>query len=157
MRVCVLVPELSTSGGVAVALGHARRLGDEAGFEVDVVVPGAVPAMRADAQLTVVALDPEGAGALDADRVLGGLGPAEMAALYAEHDVLVKLSRFEGFGLAPVEAFHAGVPCVVTPYGGHNDYLLHGQNGLLVGFDDLPGTTEWLDRLAQDRGMLEGL
>src|SRR5438477_10260 len=108
MRVCVLVPELSTSGGVAVALGHARRPSDG---PLRVLVEGqptlwfkgvqdavaAVRAMSADARLTVVALDPESAGDLDADRVLGGLEPAEMATLYAEHDVLVKLSRFEGF------------------------------------------------------------
>ena len=40
-----------------------------------------------------------------------------MAALYAEHDVLLKLSRFEGLGLPVLEAFHVGRPCVVTPVG----------------------------------------
>ena len=56
------------------------------------------------------------------DRVVGGLDPAAMAALYRESDVLLKLSRVEGLGLAPVEGFHSGLPCVVTPYTGHEEY-----------------------------------
>lgn len=107
--------------------------------------------------VTVVALDPAAAGGLPADRVVGGLDAAGMAALYREADVVVKLSRFEGLGLAPIEAFHAGVPCVVTPYGGHREYLVGGENGLLVGFDDLPGTIRALDRLDADRGLLARL
>lgn len=117
----------------------------------------AVRAMQHDATVTLVALDPDSADGIEADRVVGGLGPQEMAALYAEHDVLLKLSRFEGFGLAPLEAFHVGIPCVVTPYGGHVDYVEHGKNGLIVGFDDIPATTRWLDRLASDRALLKRL
>ncbi len=37
MRVCLVLPELRPSGGVAIALGHAARLREHAGFEVDVV------------------------------------------------------------------------------------------------------------------------
>jgi glycosyltransferase involved in cell wall biosynthesis len=112
----------------------------------------AVRGMRERAELTLAALDPAEARAagLDVDRVVGGVGPAAMAETYGETDVLVKLSRFEGLGMAPIEAFHCGVPAVVTPYGGHADYLAHGENGVVVGFDDIPGTTAWLDRLAAD-------
>src|SRR5215217_2372979 len=39
MRVCFLVPELRPSGGIAVALEHARRLGDHA-IEAEVLVAG---------------------------------------------------------------------------------------------------------------------
>jgi hypothetical protein len=45
----------------------------------------------------------------------------------------------------------------VTPFGGHADWLRHGVNGVLVGFDDLPGTTAWLDALARDRELLARL
>jgi glycosyltransferase involved in cell wall biosynthesis len=117
----------------------------------------AVRAMREPVRCTVVALDPEGLGDLGADLVLGGLDPAGMARLYLESDVLVKLSRVEGLGLAPVEGFHSGLPCLVTPYTGHEEYAEHGVNGLIVGFDDLPGTTGWLDRLARDRRLLARL
>jgi len=74
----------------------------------------AVRAMRAPASVTVVAPEPAGTEDLGADRVCVGLAPAAMAALYAEHDVLLKLSRSEGLGLPVLEAFHTGRPCVVT-------------------------------------------
>lgn len=110
----------------------------------------ATRAMTQPAEVTVVASDPAAADGLDGVRVVGGLDPAGMAALYAEHHVLLKLSRVESLGLAPIEAFHVGVPAVVAPYTGHEEYLEHGVNGLVTGHDDLPGTARALDRLASD-------
>ena len=117
----------------------------------------AVRAMREPVELTVAALDPAHADELGADRILGGLDAAGMAALYRETDVLLKLSAVESFGLPPLEAFHCGVPCVVTPYTGHEEYVAHGRNGLVVGFDDPETATAWLDRLAMDRDLLRRL
>jgi glycosyltransferase involved in cell wall biosynthesis len=117
----------------------------------------AVGAMREPVTTTLVALDPGSAGDVDVDRVVGGLDAAGMAALYRQHDVLVKLSRVEGLGLAPVEGFHSGLPCVVTPYTGHAEYARHGENALVVGFDDPPGTAAALDLLARDRDLLATL
>jgi len=117
----------------------------------------AVRAMEEPATLTLAALAPDGTDEVGADRVLVGLSPEEMAALYAESDVILKLSRVEGLGMAPLEAFHVGVPCVVTPYPGHEDYVEHGENGLVTGFDDVPATARWLDLLARDRGLLRRL
>jgi O-antigen biosynthesis protein len=111
----------------------------------------AVSAMTESARLTLVTPRDPGEAPARADRVLSGLAPEEMAAVYRESDVLLKLSRVEGLGLPPLEAFHVGVPCVVTPFGGHREYLRHGENGLLVGFDDVPGTARALDLLARDR------
>lgn len=119
----------------------------------------AVRAMREPAELTHVALSPtsDDPGGLEADRLVTGLDPGAMADLYAHTDVLVKLSRMEGLGLPPLEAFHLGVPCVVTPFTGHEEYVVHGENGIVVGFDDVEGTTAWLDLLAADRSLLERL
>jgi glycosyltransferase involved in cell wall biosynthesis len=110
----------------------------------------AVRRMTDPATVTVVAADPATAGDTGADRLCGGLTAPEMAALYAEHDVLLKLSRFEGLGLPVLEAFHVGRPCVVTPFAGGAAIVEHGVNGLVAGFDDEPGTTAALDRLARD-------
>ncbi|HEX8743762.1 MAG TPA: glycosyltransferase family 4 protein [Thermoleophilaceae bacterium] len=117
----------------------------------------AVRAMSEPVEATVVASDPAAAGALEGMRVVGGLDPAGMAALYSEHDVLLKLSRVEGLPLPPIEAFHVGVPAVLAPFGGHDEYLDHGRNGLVAGHDDLPGTARALDGLARDRGRLAEL
>ena len=117
----------------------------------------AVAAMREPVHSTLVALDPGAAGELPVDRVAGALDAAGMAELYRESDVLLKLSRVEGLGLAPVEAFHLGVPCVLTPYTGHAEYARHGENALVVGFDDRPGTAAALDLLARDGELLARL
>jgi glycosyltransferase involved in cell wall biosynthesis len=117
----------------------------------------AVRAMREPHELTLACLDPRNATGVEADRVVGGLDPAGMASLYAESDVLVKLGRVEGLGLAPLEGFHTGLPCVVTPYTGHEEYVVHGQNGLVTGFDDEAGTAAALDLLARDRDLLARL
>ena len=87
----------------------------------------------------------------------GGRSAAEMAELYAAHDVLLKLSRVEGVALPPLEAMHCGTPAVVTPHTGHDEYVEHGVNGWVVGFDDPRAVTEALDRLARDRALLARL
>jgi glycosyltransferase involved in cell wall biosynthesis len=113
----------------------------------------AVRAMREPATLTVVMADPSDAGGIDADRVVGALSPSQMADLYREHDVLLKLSRLEGLSLPPLEAMHVGLPCVLTPFTGSDDYARHGENALVVGFDDHPGTVAALDLLARDAAL----
>jgi glycosyltransferase involved in cell wall biosynthesis len=109
-------------------------------------VPEAVALARsAGAEVTVATHDP--GLEVDADRMVGGLSAREMAALYAEHDVLLRLARFEGLGLPPLEAFHVGVPCVLTPFTGSEDYARHEHNALIVPFDDEAGTIAALERL----------
>ena len=117
----------------------------------------AVRAMSEPVHLTVAALEPDGTEDLGADTVRTGLSPGEMADLYRDSDVLLKLSRVDGLGLPAIEAMHCGVPCIVTPFTGQSDYVRHGDNGLVVEFDDQPGTTAWLDTLARDHALRERL
>ena len=157
--------------GIDKDLFRPRPPRDRAGGPLRVLVEGqptiwlkgvadavrAVRRMREPAHLTVVSLRPDGTEDLGADVVRTGLAPSEMADAYADADVVLKLSRVEGLGLPALEAMHMGVPCVVTPYTGHSDYLVHGRNGVVVEFDDEPGTAGWLDLLARDRALLERL
>jgi glycosyltransferase involved in cell wall biosynthesis len=117
----------------------------------------AVGLMREPVHVTLAALNRAAGAELDVDRVVGGLDAHGMAAVYRDADVLLKLSRTEGLGLPPLEAAAVGRPSVVTPYGGHADWLRHGANGVLVGFDDQVGTAAWLDCLARDRPLLRRL
>jgi glycosyltransferase involved in cell wall biosynthesis len=117
----------------------------------------AVGEMRERTEVTLASLEPPASRDFRAHRVVSGLDAREMAELYASSDVLLKLSRSEGLGLPPLEAAAAGTPSVVTPYGGHEDWLRHGVNGVLVGFDDPSGTAGWLDALARDRDLLARL
>ena len=117
----------------------------------------AVSRMREPHTATLVALDPTDAPAQEGLEVIGGLKPDEMREQYARHDVLLKLSRVEGLPLPLVEACHVGVPCVVTPFTGHDEVIRHGENGLVVGFDDVDGAAAALDLLARDRSLLRRL
>jgi O-antigen biosynthesis protein len=123
-------------------------------------VPDAVEATRAMTRPSVVTLVTPAGGnedTLAVDRVLGPLSHEEMAALYAEADVVLKLSRVEGMFGPPLEGFHKGATCVVTPVTGHEEYVEHGWNGLVTEWDDLRGTARLLDLLAEDRRLLHFL
>ena len=77
-----------------------------------------------------------------------------MAAEYERHDVVLKLSRVEGMFGPPLEGFHRGATCVVTPVTGHDEYVEHGVNGLVIDWDDERGTARALDLLARDASLL---
>ena len=96
-------------------------------------------------------------GGLGVDRYLTGLSHTEMAALYAESDVLLKLSSVEGMFGPPLEAFHMGTTAVVAPVTGHEEYVVHGWNALVADWDDPNGTARLLDLLARDRRLLQFL
>lgn len=148
-----------------------RRLAVRRGAPLRIVVEGnpevwfkgvrdaveAVGHMREPRHLTVVT---SAAGALESDvpdAVVGPLTAAQMAALFAESDVVLKLSRVEGMYGPPLEGFHMGATCVTTPVTGHEEYVEHGWNGMLVEWDDLRGTARTLDLLARDRRLLHFL
>lgn len=111
-------------------------------------------AMREPRHVTVVTGEREALGDIPADEVIGPLSHREMAARYGESDVVLKLSRVEGMFGPPLEGFHRGATCVVTPVTGHDEYVEHGWNGLLTTWDDPRGSARQLDLLARDRELL---
>jgi glycosyltransferase involved in cell wall biosynthesis len=113
--------------------------------------------MRERHHVTVVAPDRTGLHAHLADRVLGPVSHPEMAALYAESDVVLKLSSVEGMYGPPLEGFHMGATCVTTEVTGHEEYVEHGVNALVCDWDDRRGTARQLDLLAADRRLLHEL
>ena len=116
----------------------------------------AAMAVRAPRRVTVVTGRPE-ALEVDVDRVITHIPHREMAALYADTDVVLKLSRVEGMFGPPLEGFHMGATCVTTEVTGHDEYIEHGRNALLVDWDDQTGTTRQLELLAKDRRLLHEL
>jgi glycosyltransferase involved in cell wall biosynthesis len=116
----------------------------------------ATAVMAEERHVTLVTPDDTGAGAT-ADRVLARLSQAEMAALYGESHVVLKLSRVEGMFGPPLEGFHMGATCVTTPVTGHDEYVRHRHNALVVDWDDVRGTARALDLLARDRALLHHL
>ena len=63
----------------------------------------------------------------------GPQGPAILAAMQA-CDIFVSLSDNiqETFGLTPVEAMAAGLPCVVSDWNGYKDTVLDGETGFRI-------------------------
>ena len=121
-------------------------------------VPEALEATRAmRAPRHVTAVTPEGATLRGVDAALGPLSQRELAGAYADADVVLKLSRVEGMFGPPLEGFHMGATCVVSGVTGHDEYVVHGENGLVVDWDDTRGTSRALDLLARDRALLHRL
>lgn len=117
----------------------------------------AATAMREPHELTVVAPDRTGLIAPPTARVVGPVPQREMAALYSQTDVVLKLSRIEGMYGPPLEGFHRGATVVTTEVTGHEEYVVHGVNGMVVDWDDERGTARTLDLLARDRVLLHRL
>lgn len=56
----------------------------------------------------------------------------ELAQLYGLCDLFVSASWWEGFGLPPLEAMACGAPVVTTDSRGVRDYIINGENAILV-------------------------
>jgi O-antigen biosynthesis protein len=117
----------------------------------------ATTSMGEPSHLTAVIPDRAVAGDVQADRMLGAVPQVQLARIYGETDVVLKLSRIEGMFGPPLEGFHCGATCVVTPVTGHDEYVAHGWNGLVTEWDDVRGTARLLDLLARDRRYLHFL
>ena len=82
--------------------------------------------------------------------IQSGLSFQEMAELYRSHHVQVKTPLAEGMFGPPLEGFHCGLPAIVTPVTGAEEYIEDGVNSLVVLWDDEPGVGRAIDSLALD-------
>jgi glycosyltransferase involved in cell wall biosynthesis len=153
----VFTPQAQVQGSVEDPLKVLVEGSPSSWFKHVHAAIGAVNDMHEPHHLTVVTGDRQALGEVDADLVLGPLSHVEMAQAYARSDVILKLSSVEGMFGPPLEGFHCGATCVVTPVTGHEEYVVHGLNGLLTDWDDLHGTARQLDLLARDRDLLHTL
>lgn len=69
---------------------------------------------------------------------------------YWASDAFVLPSRVEGYGLVVVEGMATGLVPVRTPGGGALDQIDHGENGILVDFEDAEGLADAIVQLADD-------
>lgn len=68
----------------------------------------------------------------DRVRFLGSVPAEGMCELYRTADVLAVPSRYEGFGIALLEAMGFGIPVIAGREGGAGELVTHGHDGFLV-------------------------
>lgn len=78
------------------------------------------------------------------------LPPEALARELGRLAILVFPARYEGFGLAVLEAMRAGLAVVATPTGAGKDVVRDGESGLIVPFDDVAATAAAVTRLIDD-------
>jgi glycosyltransferase involved in cell wall biosynthesis len=69
--------------------------------------------------------------------------------LHSAH-LLLAPSRYEGFGIPPIEAMAAHCPVVTTDCAAGNEIVHHEKTGLLVAYDDVAGYAAATIRILQD-------
>jgi D-inositol-3-phosphate glycosyltransferase len=93
-------------------------------------------------ELALVLVGPFGNGAWRSSDVgtvhlVGPLPPAELAAAYAESDVVVVPSAYESYGLVVVEALSYGTPVISTRTGSATAFVRPGETGYLFDYGDV--------------------
>jgi len=63
------------------------------------------------------------------------LSDRELAMLYSESLLTLSLSRFDTFGLVPLESMSCGIPVIALNVAGYRETMINGEMGYLVGFD----------------------
>lgn len=117
---------LTVAGGHAAAPGHADRLVAHAA------------ALGLDDRVTF-------AGELDSDGIANAFTNSHICCVPA---------RYEGFGMAHLEAMEHGVVPIAGSVGGTSEFLRHGENGFLVDPDDDRAIADRLASLSADRRRL---
>jgi len=90
---------------------------------------------------------------LDVRLVLPGHLP-DVAAVLRRADVFVHPARWEGFGLAVLEAMLCGLPVVATRVSSIPEIVVDGETGVLVPPDDATALCEALQRVLANPGRL---
>lgn len=85
------------------------------------------------------------------DKVFSRVPPVECSKIYRSCDVIVKLSYVEGMFGPPLEMFHCGGTAIVYDVTGHDEYILHNKNGLVVKTDDECQVIEYINKLTNKK------
>lgn len=83
-------------------------------------------------------------------RVFSRVPMIETAAIYRSCDLIVKLSTVEGMFGPPLEMFHCGGTAIVFNVSGHDEYIEHEKNGIVIPTGDVDAVIQTLRQLQSD-------
>ncbi|MDX2169682.1 MAG: glycosyltransferase family 4 protein [Deltaproteobacteria bacterium] len=130
----------------AVLRAALRRLPD-----ANAVIAGDLPANPRAAERWRARWERDTSAALRARvHFAGWLAPAALAAQYARAAVVIVPSRFETFGLVPLEAMLHGAAVAATDAGALPELITHDVTGLLSPVGDVARLTEHVVALVED-------
>ena len=87
------------------------------------------------------------------DRFFEAVPMAEMRTIYSSCDVMLKMSKVEGFYGPPMEAMACGCAVVTSKVTGYNEYIIDGENALVVDAGDVIGAHTAVERLLDDESL----
>jgi glycosyltransferase involved in cell wall biosynthesis len=87
--------------------------------------------------------------------VTGWKSREEVTALFAQADVYLQTSRWEGLPISVIQAMAAAIPCVVTDVIGNRDAVRSGETGFVAG--DVPALIDGVVRLLRDATLRSSL
>jgi glycogen(starch) synthase len=96
-------------------------------------------------------------GTLDHMVLLGKVSEEEKVRLMRSADCLVYPTRYESFGLPPLEAMAAGCPVVATDIPVVNEMIQSGENGILVNREDPADLARGIVRVLTDLALRTSL
>jgi len=137
---------------VATALGAYRWAGPVIGEECPLVIAGRLPERDTPFTPDPRRLAREKGQGIDERlvRFIGSPAEADKPALYRRAVAFIFPSRYEGFGLPPLEALACGTPVVGSDAASIPEVV--GDAGVLLAPDDAEGMAGALIRLATDEG-----
>jgi glycosyltransferase involved in cell wall biosynthesis len=91
----------------------------------------------------------------DGIEYIGAVPPSTVQSLYDSHDLFVMPSRFEGFGIAFVEALVRGLPCIGRNSCAMPEIIESGSGGLLVQREDPVELSEAINIALADDALYE--
>ncbi|MCF7994290.1 MAG: glycosyltransferase family 4 protein [Chromatiaceae bacterium] len=91
------------------------------------------------------------------DRFFSAVPMEQMREIYSSCDLLLKLSRVEGFFGPPMEMMACGGAVVVGRVTGYDEYIIDGENALVVDPFDIQAARAAVQRLLEDTALREHL
>jgi glycosyltransferase involved in cell wall biosynthesis len=81
----------------------------------------------------------------------------DMRQIYCSCDVLIKMTKIEGFFMPPLEMMACGGTVITNKVTGYDEYIKDGYNGLVVEQGDVSAARKKLNMLIRDRKLLDTL